>query len=76
MDLLKDGAFTWSFGRGSRKQQAKGVYTIEGNVLAMEPDTGGILLAELTAKASDNLHFKMIGAAKDDPGLEFRRGPS
>jgi tetratricopeptide (TPR) repeat protein len=76
MELRKDGTFTWGFSRGSRKQQAKGVYTVEGNVLAMEPDTGGTLVAELAVKGPDSLHFKMIGGAKDDAGLDFRRGPS
>ena len=42
----------------------------------MEPDTGGVLLAELTNKTPDGLHFQMIGGAKDDPGLEFRREPA
>jgi tetratricopeptide (TPR) repeat protein len=76
MNLRKDGTFTWAFSRGSRKQDAKGVYTMEGNVLAMEPDTGGVMLAELTPKGPDTLHFLMVGGAKDDPGLEFRRGAS
>ena len=73
MNLRKDGTFTWAFARGSRKQEAKGVYTLEGNVLAMEPDSGGVLLAELTVKGADELRFQMIGGATDDPGLEFRR---
>jgi len=76
MTLHKDGTFTWGFTRGARKQESKGVYTVEGNVLAMEPDSGGVLLAELTLKQPENLHFQMIGGAKDDPGLDFRRGPS
>jgi tetratricopeptide (TPR) repeat protein len=76
MSLRTDGTFTWAFTRGSRKQEVKGVYTLEGNVLAMEPDSGGVLLAELTVKEPDTLHFKMIGGAADDTGLEFRRGPS
>jgi tetratricopeptide (TPR) repeat protein len=76
MTLGKDGTFTWSFQRGARKQEAKGVYTVEGNVLAMEPDTGGVLLAELTVKEPAGLNFKMVGGAKDDPGLDFRRGAS
>jgi tetratricopeptide (TPR) repeat protein len=76
MNLRKDGSFTWAFSRGARKQEVKGVYTVEGNVMAMEPDTGGVLLAELTGKEPDTLHFKMIGGASDDPGLEFRRGSS
>jgi tetratricopeptide (TPR) repeat protein len=74
MALNKDGTFTWGFRKGSRKDESKGVYTIEGNVLAMEPDAGGVLLAELTAKGSDSLQFKMVGGPKNDPGLEFRRG--
>src|SRR5262249_5887438 len=72
MSLGKDGSFTWGFARGSRKQTAKGVQTLEGNVLAMEPDSGGILLAELSQSGPDTLHFKMIGGA-DSPPLEFRR---
>jgi hypothetical protein len=76
MSLRKDGTFTWSFARGSRKQEVKGVYTVEGNVLAMEPDSGGVMLAELALKEPDALHFKMIGGTLDDPGLEFRRAAS
>ena len=76
MKLGKDGTFTWAFQRGTRKQEAKGVYTVEGNVLAMEPDTGGVLLAELTVKEADRLHFKMVGGAKNDAGLDFHRGES
>jgi hypothetical protein len=74
MSLRKDGTFTWTFKKGARTSDAKGVYTLEGNVLAMEPDTGGVLLAELAVKGPDGLHFKMVGGAKDDPGLDFRRG--
>lgn len=76
MKLHKDGTFTWSFTSGKRKQESKGVYTVEGNVLAMEPDSGGVMLAELTMKEPDNLKFKMIGGAADDPGLDFQRGSS
>jgi tetratricopeptide (TPR) repeat protein len=76
MTLRKDGTFSWAFQKGARKQDAKGVYTVEGNVLAMEPDTGGVMLAELTVKGPDGMHFKMVGGPKDDVGLDFRRGAS
>jgi tetratricopeptide (TPR) repeat protein len=76
MSLNKDGSFTWGFAKGARKQEVKGVHTVEGNVLALEPDSGGVLLAELTQKDPDTLHFKMIGGKADDPGLEFRREPA
>ncbi len=72
MKLAKEGTFEWEFSRGSRKQNVKGVYTVEGNVLAMEPDGGGVMLAELTVKDKDTLHFKMIGGKADDAGLDFR----
>ena len=76
MNLQKEGTFTWAFAKGSKKDEVKGVYAVEGNVLAMEPDTGGVMLAELSLKEPDSLHFKMINGAADNPGLEFRRGPS
>ena len=76
MTLRKDGGFTWGFTSGARKQEVKGVHALEGNVLAMEPDSGGVMLAELTLKDPDSLHFKMIGGTSKDPGLDFRRGPS
>src|SRR5581483_7163151 len=76
MVLNKDGSFTWGFTNGGRKQEVKGVQTLEDNVLAMEPDSGGVMLAELTLKDSDKLHFKMIGGSSDDSGLEFRREPA
>jgi tetratricopeptide (TPR) repeat protein len=76
MSLNKDGSFSWGFTSGKRKEEAKGVHTVEGNVLAMEPDSGGVMLAELTLKGADTMNFKMIGGKPDDPGLEFRREAS
>jgi tetratricopeptide (TPR) repeat protein len=73
LNLNKDGSFAWGFTRDARKQEVKGVQTLEGNVLAMEPDSGGVLLAELTLKDPNTLHFKMIGGASNDPGLDFQR---
>jgi len=73
MTLAKDGTFTWSFSKGKRKDEVKGVYALEGNVLAMEPDSGGVMLAELAVPSGDGLHFQMVGAQKDDPGLSFNR---
>jgi hypothetical protein len=52
------------------------VHALEGNVLAMEPDSGGVMLAELTPKGPDTLHVKVIGGASDNPGQEFKREPA
>ena len=48
-------ALTWGFRRGTRKQEVKGAHTLEGDVLAMEPDSDGVLLAVLTPKEPDTL---------------------
>jgi hypothetical protein len=76
MNLGKDGSFTWGFTSGGRKQEVKGVFTVEANVLAMEPDSGGTMLAEVSLKEPNTLHFKMIGGKSDDPGLNFQREPA
>jgi tetratricopeptide (TPR) repeat protein len=73
MKLDKDGTFTWSFTKGTRREEVKGVFTSEGNVLAMEPDTGGVLLAELKPRGADQLQFKMVGGAPGEAGFDFRR---
>lgn len=73
MTLNKDGAFTWSYVQGTRKQQVKGVYTVDGGSLVMEPGTGGVLLADLKFTDANAMQFQVVGAPKDDPGLGFRR---
>ena len=60
---------------GSERSLHQLIQAFIQGVAAMEPDTGGVLLAELTVKGPDRLNFKMVGGAKDDPGLDFRRGP-
>lgn len=73
MTLDKEGTFSWKFTRGKRTEEVKGVYTVDGNVLAMEPNGGGTMVAELTMKAPNQLHFQMVGAATNDPGLNFEK---
>jgi tetratricopeptide (TPR) repeat protein len=73
MTLTKEGTFTWTYTVGSKKQDVKGVYAVDGNNLAMQPDGGGTMLLELKQGAADKLHADIVGAAKGDPGLEFKR---
>lgn len=74
LELSKDGTFTWSFAQGTQKQSVKGVYAIDGNTVAMEPESGGTMLAELTPPEGGSFHFQMLGAPPDDPGLKFSKG--
>lgn len=73
MKLAQDGTFTWAFTQGGKKQEVKGVFSVEGNVLAMQPDSGGTMLADLTIKGKDQLVFKAVGSSKDEPSLDFKR---
>jgi tetratricopeptide (TPR) repeat protein len=75
LELTKDGNFVWSFSQGTQVQSVKGVYAMDGNTLAMEPDTGGTMLAELTPPENGAFHFQMLGAPPDDAGLKFSKGP-
>jgi len=72
MTLDKDKNFTWTYTEGKTKQQVKGAYALDGNVLAMEPDAGGVMLAEITEPKGGTFVFRTVGAPKSDPGLTFK----
>jgi uncharacterized protein (TIGR03066 family) len=73
MNLAADGKFTWAFQQNGKRQEVKGVYAIDGATLAMEPDSGGTMLAEVSKQADNSLHFAQIGAPAGDPGLVFKK---
>jgi tetratricopeptide (TPR) repeat protein len=72
MTLENDSAFTWKFTSGKKSEQIKGVFAVEQNNLALEVDDGSVLLAEI-ALTGNQLRFKVIGGASNDPGLTFMK---
>jgi tetratricopeptide (TPR) repeat protein len=74
MELAKDGTFSWTFTQAGKPQTVKGVFALDGNVLAMEPESGGVMLAEVTPPKGGSFEFQMLGAPPGDPGLKFVRG--
>jgi tetratricopeptide (TPR) repeat protein len=72
LTLSKDKSFTWVYREGKKKQEVKGAYALDGNVLALEPDAGGIMLAEVTEPKGGSFVFRTVGAPKSDPGLTFK----
>jgi tetratricopeptide (TPR) repeat protein len=74
MELTKDGSFSWSFTQAGKTQSVKGVYAVNENVLAMEPESGGVMLAEVTQPQGGSFGFQMLGAPPGDPGLKFVKG--
>ena len=72
LTLGKDKDFTWTYREGKKKEQVKGAYALNGNVLALEPDAGGIMLADITEPKDGTFVFRVDGAPKTDPGLTFK----
>lgn len=75
LELAKDGHFVWSFARGKDKQSVKGVFAVDQNNLALEPDAGGTMLAEVDFTDPSQFHFQMVGGGAKDPGLDFKMTP-
>jgi len=70
--MTKDMAFTWVYREGKTKQEVKGAYALDGNVLALEPDAGGVMVAEITDPQKGSFVFCTVGAPAGDPGLTFK----
>jgi hypothetical protein len=73
LTLSDDGNFEWTFGEGAAKQTVKGVFGVDGAVLGMEPDAGGVLLAEITPPENAQFSLSLIGAPPGEPPLVFRK---
>jgi tetratricopeptide (TPR) repeat protein len=75
LSLDKEGKFTWKYTRGKTTQSVSGVYAVDKNVLALEPDSGGKMLADVALEGG-KLKFRMAGGEPSDPALEFAKGKS
>lgn len=74
LTLAAEGTFVWSYSRGKTTESLKGVFAVDQNHLAMEPDAGGgTMLAEIDMASPSQMLFKMIGGEANDPGLQFRK---
>jgi uncharacterized protein (TIGR03066 family) len=73
LELAKDGTFSWTYTKGDKSESVQGVYALDGNVLALEPQTGGTMLAQVTEPAGGRFDFQLLGAPPGDPGLKFQK---
>jgi len=73
LDLTQDGQFVWTYSRGNEQQSVKGVYAVDQNNLALEPDAGGTMVAEVDLSNPSQFLFKMVGGGPKDPGLQFKK---
>ena len=73
LDIAKNGGFVRTYARGKDKESVTGVFAVDQNNLALEPDTGGTMLAEVDLTNPLQMLFKMIGGDAKDPGLQFKK---
>jgi tetratricopeptide (TPR) repeat protein len=67
LTLTAGGQFVWKHTRGGKTEEAKGVYALQGDTLAMEPETGGVMLAQVTLQGTTGFVFKPIGGTNTPP---------
>jgi tetratricopeptide (TPR) repeat protein len=72
LNLSSDSKFKWGFGKGTKKQEFGGKYSVDGAVLVLER-TDGAQMPGLVTLADDGFNFKLYGGQPDDPGLDFRQ---
>ena len=73
LTLSKDSTFNWKFSLKGKVEEFGGKYKFENNALALERKDGGILIAGLVADGTQKFNFKLLGAPKEDPGLDFSK---
>lgn len=73
LTMAPDKKFNWKFApKGQKPTEFGGTYTIDGAILALESKEGGSLIAGVVQDAG-KFNFKLIGAPKEDPGLNFTK---
>ena len=73
LTLSKESTFNWKFTLKGKIEEFGGKYKFENNALALERKDGGILIAGLVADGTQKFNFKLLGAPKEDPGLDFSK---
>ncbi len=73
LTMSKDKSFTWTFRQGKSKQEVKGAYALDDATLALEPDAGGVMVADITDPSGGAFTFRQEGGPANDPGLKFKR---
>lgn len=70
LQLTPQEEFIWTYTKDGQSQSSKGAYTVRAKSLAMEPDTGGVMLADIDLLSTGVLKFAVID---NGPTMEFRR---
>ena len=71
LSLDKSGEFNWVYQIAGKKQQIHGVFVVDDGVLAMEPDSGGVMVAEVSQPKNGSFTLRQPDDANND--LVFRK---
>ena len=64
LTVTESGEFTWAYGKDDEKQEIKGVFVVDDGVLAMEPDSGGVMLANVSKPTNNRFTFQQNGTSE------------
>jgi len=74
LTLANDSRFSWRFTpQGHDTQTFEGTYMLENDVLSLNRNEGGTLVASLTQGSPKQFNFRLMGAPKEDQGLTFEK---
>ena len=66
LELDEAGEFTWTYKeQGGDAQTIKGVFAVKDGLLAMEPDSGGVMLADVSKPENETFKFRQNGTGGD-----------
>jgi tetratricopeptide (TPR) repeat protein len=68
-----NSTFRWKFTMKEQSNEFGGKYSVEGNVVTLERNEGGSLIAGIVPSNDHAMNFKLIGAPAEDPGLDFQK---
>ena len=71
--LKNDASFNWKFTFKQTVQEFGGTYKVDGNVVTLQRSDGGSLIAIVTTDGAQKFNFRLQGAPKEDPGLNFSK---
>lgn len=72
LELNEDGEFSWTYeGQDGNPQTIKGVFVIQDGLLAMEPDSGGVMLADVSKPENGTFQFRQNGT--DGGSISFQK---
>jgi len=74
LTFANDSHFSWRFTpQGQDTQSFEGTYRLENDVLSLNRNEGGTLVASLSQGSAKQFNFRLMGAPKDDQGLTFEK---